>query len=145
MPTKTGPHLELGIAHVLFVDVVGYSKLLIDEQRTLLEELNHIIRSTAECYGLANFCALWDKYRVLITPDVRACVFKASSQLRALRDRRLRRCLSSDRRCRNVQVARSVAVCPLLDPSFRRTAARCRIRLGCARARPACQPKSRRC
>ena len=67
MPTKTGPHLELGIAHVLFVDVVGYSKLLIDEQRTLLEELNHIIRSTAECYGLANFCALWDKYRVLIT------------------------------------------------------------------------------
>ena len=48
MPTETGPHLELDIAHVLFVDVVGYSKLLIDEQRTLLDELNHIIRSTAE-------------------------------------------------------------------------------------------------
>ena len=48
MPTETGSHLELDIAHVLFVDVVGYSKLLIDEQRTLLEELNHIIRSTAE-------------------------------------------------------------------------------------------------
>lgn len=48
MPTETGPHLELDIAHVLFVDVVGYSKLLIDEQRALLDELNHVIRSTAE-------------------------------------------------------------------------------------------------
>jgi len=48
MPTETGPDLELDIAHVLFVDVVGYSKLLSDEQRIVLDELNHIIRSTAE-------------------------------------------------------------------------------------------------
>ena len=34
MPPETGSHLDLDIAHVLFVDVVGYSKLLIDEQRT---------------------------------------------------------------------------------------------------------------
>jgi hypothetical protein len=48
MPTETGPHVDLDIAHVLFVDVVGYSKLLIDEQRLLQDELNHTIRGTAE-------------------------------------------------------------------------------------------------
>ena len=48
MPTETDPHLNLEIAHVLFVDVVGYSKLLIDEQQKLVDQLNHIVRSTAE-------------------------------------------------------------------------------------------------
>jgi TolB-like protein/class 3 adenylate cyclase/cytochrome c-type biogenesis protein CcmH/NrfG len=48
MPTETDPHLNLEIAHVLFMDVVGYSKLLIDEQQKLVDQLNHIVRSTAE-------------------------------------------------------------------------------------------------
>ncbi|HEY2800325.1 MAG TPA: adenylate/guanylate cyclase domain-containing protein [Chthoniobacterales bacterium] len=39
-------HLQLEIAHVLFIDVVGYSKLLIDEQHEILEELNGIVAST---------------------------------------------------------------------------------------------------
>ncbi len=34
------------IAHVLFIDVVGYSKLLIDERSEALEELNQIVRKT---------------------------------------------------------------------------------------------------
>ena len=38
--------LRLEIAHVLFIDIVGYSKLLIDEQSEALEELNHIVRNT---------------------------------------------------------------------------------------------------
>ena len=38
--------LRLEIAHVLFIDIVGYSKLLIDEQSEALEELNQIVRST---------------------------------------------------------------------------------------------------
>ena len=41
---KTG--IELEIAHVLFIDTVGYSKLQIDEQRQQLDELNRIVRST---------------------------------------------------------------------------------------------------
>ena len=41
---KTKPRLE--IAHVLFVDIVGYSKLLTDEQSEALQELNQIVRST---------------------------------------------------------------------------------------------------
>jgi len=48
MPTETDPHLNLEIAHVLFMDVVGYSKLLIDEQQKLVDQLNHTVRSTAE-------------------------------------------------------------------------------------------------
>jgi TolB-like protein/class 3 adenylate cyclase/Tfp pilus assembly protein PilF len=38
--------LRLEIAHVLFIDIVGYSKLLIDEQSQALEELNGVVRST---------------------------------------------------------------------------------------------------
>ena len=38
-----GP-LRLEIGHVLFIDVVGYSKLLISEQSELLGELNDSVR-----------------------------------------------------------------------------------------------------
>ncbi len=38
--------LRLEIAHVLFIDIVGYSKRLIDEQHELLQDLNQIIRNT---------------------------------------------------------------------------------------------------
>jgi TolB-like protein/class 3 adenylate cyclase/Tfp pilus assembly protein PilF len=40
------PDLQLQIAHVLLVDVVGYSKLLVNEQIELLQELNQIVRGT---------------------------------------------------------------------------------------------------
>jgi class 3 adenylate cyclase len=40
--------IQLEIGHVLFVDIVGYSKLSINEQRALLDTLNQIIRSTDE-------------------------------------------------------------------------------------------------
>ncbi len=39
-------HLE--IAHVLFIDMVGYSKLLTNEQRERLQELNRIVRETEQ-------------------------------------------------------------------------------------------------
>ena len=44
MPAEIKKEIELEIAHVLFIDIVGYSKLLIDEQRRLLEMLNEIVR-----------------------------------------------------------------------------------------------------
>jgi TolB-like protein/class 3 adenylate cyclase len=40
--------IELEIAYVLFVDIVGYSKLLIDQQRRSLELLNQIVRGTEQ-------------------------------------------------------------------------------------------------
>jgi class 3 adenylate cyclase len=38
--------LRLEIAHVLFIDIVGYSKLLINEQHEMLQKLNQIVRGT---------------------------------------------------------------------------------------------------
>jgi len=46
---KLTPDLELEIAHLLLIDVVGYSKLLVNEQIEALEELNQIVRNT-ECF-----------------------------------------------------------------------------------------------
>jgi TolB-like protein/class 3 adenylate cyclase len=40
--------IELEIAYVLFIDVVGYSKLLIDQQHRLLELLNEFVRGTEQ-------------------------------------------------------------------------------------------------
>ena len=46
------PDLQLEIAHILLMDVVGYSKLLVNEQIELLQELKQIVRST-ECFRAA--------------------------------------------------------------------------------------------
>ena len=46
MDTELEPDLQLEIADVLFVDIVGYSKLLINEQHESVRELNEIFRNT---------------------------------------------------------------------------------------------------
>src|SRR6266851_2683640 len=46
MPVKSDPHLA--VAHVLFIDVVGYSKLLVNEQREIVEQLNQVVRKTPQ-------------------------------------------------------------------------------------------------
>jgi hypothetical protein len=43
---QSGRHLE--IAHILFIDVVGYSKLLVNEQREVVQELNQVVRKTPQ-------------------------------------------------------------------------------------------------
>src|SRR5437667_3018149 len=48
MPAEVKKEIQLEIAHVLFTDIVGYSKLPINEQRALVERLNEIVRSTDE-------------------------------------------------------------------------------------------------
>src|SRR6266480_1739732 len=48
MPNVQEPHLHLEIAHVLFMDVVGYSKLLVNEQREVMQELNQLVRKTPQ-------------------------------------------------------------------------------------------------
>ena len=48
MSAETGSHRRLVIAHVLFVDIVGYSKLLLNEQSEILDELNEVVRSTEQ-------------------------------------------------------------------------------------------------
>jgi adenylate cyclase len=48
MAAKLKSDAHLAIAHVLFMDVVGYSKLLVNEQRELVHELNEVVRQTPQ-------------------------------------------------------------------------------------------------
>jgi hypothetical protein len=78
MPDEQKTQLRLEIAHVLFMDIVGYSKLLIDEQSEALQELNQIVHKTdavraAEAAGQLIF---------LPTGDGMALVFTDPSKIR---------------------------------------------------------------
>jgi class 3 adenylate cyclase len=48
MSSVQEPHLHLEVGHILFLDIVGYSKLLVDEQKELVQELNQIVRETEQ-------------------------------------------------------------------------------------------------
>jgi TolB-like protein/class 3 adenylate cyclase/Tfp pilus assembly protein PilF len=48
MAAEVKKEIQLEIAHVLFTDIVGYSKLPINQQRVFVERLNEIVRSTDE-------------------------------------------------------------------------------------------------
>src|SRR6476620_11105790 len=48
MGTEVKKEIELEIAHVLFIDIVGYSKLSINEQRAAVDELTQIVRATEQ-------------------------------------------------------------------------------------------------
>src|SRR6266536_690240 len=69
--TEVQKEIELEIAYVLFIDIVGYSKLVTSEQRRLLELLNQIVRES-EHFRLAEA-----KHRLLTVPtgDGMALVF----------------------------------------------------------------------
>jgi adenylate cyclase len=67
---------QLEIAHVLFIDIVGYSKLSIDEQAEYLEQLREIVRAT-ESFRVAQEQG---KLIRLPTGDGGALVFRTSSE-----------------------------------------------------------------
>jgi TolB-like protein len=48
MSTEIKKEIQLEIAHVLFIDIVGYSKLSINEQRAAVDQLTQIVRATEE-------------------------------------------------------------------------------------------------
>src|SRR6266481_3940441 len=48
MPIQIKNEIELEIAHVLFIDIVGYSKLSISDQHATVEELNRIVRASEQ-------------------------------------------------------------------------------------------------
>jgi Adenylate and Guanylate cyclase catalytic domain len=86
---KTKPRLE--IAHVLFIDIVGYSKLLTDEQSEALQELNQIVRNTeaareAEAAGQLIILPTGDGMALAFTGSVEGpaeCALELSQALRA--------------------------------------------------------------
>jgi TolB-like protein/class 3 adenylate cyclase/Tfp pilus assembly protein PilF len=48
MSVESKKEIQLEIAHVLFIDIVGYSKLSINEQRSAVDELTRIVRATEQ-------------------------------------------------------------------------------------------------
>src|SRR5215475_10182226 len=86
---KTKRRLE--IAHVLFMDIVGYSKLLTDEQSEALQELNQIVRNTeaareAEAAGQLTILPTGDGMALVFTGSVEEpveCALEISQALRA--------------------------------------------------------------
>ena len=70
------PDLQLEIAHLLLIDVVGYSKRLVNEQIEVLQELNQIVRST-ECFRAAEAS---DKLIRVPTGDGMALLFFRSPE-----------------------------------------------------------------
>jgi TolB-like protein/Tfp pilus assembly protein PilF/class 3 adenylate cyclase len=48
MPAEVKKEIQLEIAHVLFIDIVGYSKRSINDQHAAVEELNQIVRASKQ-------------------------------------------------------------------------------------------------
>jgi adenylate cyclase len=76
MPTDSESDFHLEIGHVLFIDIVGYSKLLINEQSERIQELREIVRRT-EQFRLAE---AEGKLMRLPTGDGGALVFRTSPE-----------------------------------------------------------------
>ena len=76
MPPEQSPDVKFEIGHVLFIDIVGYSKLLINQQSEQMQTLREIVRGTeqfrtAEAEG---------KLLRLPTGDGGALVFRTSPE-----------------------------------------------------------------
>jgi len=72
MTADSESELQLEIGHVLLIDIVGYSKLLITEQREQIQVLNAIVRDTAQFHAS-------DSTRMLVripTGDGMALIFR---------------------------------------------------------------------
>src|SRR6266853_400062 len=76
MSSATGSQVKFEIGHVLFIDIVGYSKLLISEQSEQLQTLKEIVRGT-EQFRLAE---AEGKLLRLPTGDGGALVFRTSPE-----------------------------------------------------------------
>ena len=48
MSDQATKEIQLEIAHILFIDTVGYSKLSINQQRTVVDELIEVVRGSDE-------------------------------------------------------------------------------------------------
>jgi TolB-like protein/class 3 adenylate cyclase len=91
MAAETKKEIGLEIGHVLFIDIVGYSKLLIDEQRDYLHTLNEVVRRTdsfraADAAGKLTHLPTGDGMALVFatTPDTPvSCALEISKALRS--------------------------------------------------------------
>ena len=91
MAAETKQNIGLEIGHVLFIDIVGYSKLLIDEQRDYLHTLNEVVRRSdsfraADAAGKLTYLPTGDGMALVFatTPDTPvSCALEISKALRS--------------------------------------------------------------
>src|SRR5678815_1982331 len=76
MPTEIKKEIALEIAHVLFIDIVGYSKLSINDQNAAVEELNQVVRASDQ-FQRAEAA---DRLLKIATGDGMALVFYTSPE-----------------------------------------------------------------
>src|SRR5438552_4278000 len=75
MTPDSESNLRLEIGHVLFIDLVGYSKLLIEDQKARLRQLTDIVLATAQVREATN-----EQVVRLPTGDGMALVFRNSAE-----------------------------------------------------------------
>src|SRR5437763_14903960 len=76
MPSEHPADVKFEIGHVLFIDIVGYSKLLITEQSAQLQTLKEIVRGTEQ----VRLAEAEGKLLRLPTGDGGALVFRTSPE-----------------------------------------------------------------
>src|SRR5881628_746977 len=76
MPLESKDTLKFEIGHVLFIDIVGYSKLLINEQSEQIQTLKEIVRGTEQ----VRLAEAEGKLLRLPTGDGAALVFRNSPE-----------------------------------------------------------------
>src|SRR6195256_4473406 len=76
MPPESAAEIRFEIGHVLFIDIVGYSKLLINEQSQQVQKLKEIVRGTEQ----VRLAEAEGKLLRLPTGDGGALVFRTSPE-----------------------------------------------------------------
>jgi len=98
MSAEVKKELHLEIAHVLFMDVVGFSELLINDQSKILEQLNQLVRETphfrkAEAAGKLIRLSTGDGMALVFSNSPEApveCALEISKALKSYPDIQLR-------------------------------------------------------
>src|SRR5205823_9895820 len=81
MSAEFKKEIQLEIAHVLFIDIAGYSKLSMNEQRAVVDKLNQAVRASDE-FRKAEAA---DRLIKIPTGDGMALVFYTSPEAPVLR------------------------------------------------------------
>src|SRR6478672_1309552 len=98
MAAEVKKEIQLEIGHVLFIDIVGYSKLLINEQSEQMQKLRETVRGTeqfrlAEAEGKLLRLPTGDGGALVFRTSVEApvlCALEISKELRKHRELRVR-------------------------------------------------------
>jgi Adenylate and Guanylate cyclase catalytic domain len=80
MSAEVKKEIQLEIGHVLFIDIVGYSKLSINDQHAAVEQLNKVVRATEQFQNAQTS----DRLIKIPTGDGMALVFYTSPAAPAL-------------------------------------------------------------